>query len=294
MHRALLLPFCLLVALSWATAPARAETSQPAPAPKVLVTLQPIHSLATRVMAGVGAPDLLIQGAASPHGMALKPSDARKLERAELIIRIGPLMEGFLNHALDKKDHVLTLMDAPKVEVLDGDPHIWLSPANARAITDAIAERLARLDPAHAGRYRANADATMGDLTRLENRLSEKLNPIKGRPFAVFHDAYRYFELAFGLENAGRVFAMADRQPGAAHIQALVRMMREQTIPCLFTEPQFAPDLAFVIASETGAVTGVLDPLGAALTPGGELYFRLMEANAGALVACLSLSPPRP
>ena len=279
------LVFLLLAALLFSTPLARADD-----APKVLVTIAPIHSLVARVMEGVGTPDLLVRGAASPHGMALKPSDAQKLERAGLVIRIGPQMEGFLNHALMKNDptRVLTLMAAPGIVLLDDDPHIWLSPTNAAAMTNAIAERLAQIDPANRARYTANAAVTRQDIVHLQSRMTKELASVKGRPFVVFHDAYRYFEHAFALKNQGRVFAMTDRQPGAAHIQTLIRLMRAKAIPCLFTEPQFAPDLAFVIASETGARTGVLDPLGAALVPGPELYFQLMEQNARTLTACLN------
>lgn len=267
--------------------PANAET------PEVLVTIAPIHSIVATVMVGVGNPGLLMKGGASPHGMALKPSDARKLEHAALIIAVGPALEGAMARTLDRFDQtrVLTLMEAPRVRLLDGDPHIWLSPANAGAIAEVVAQRLAQIDPGHAPIYRANAEALKGTLTQLQNRLSEMLTPVKDKPFVVFHDAYRYFEQAFGLKKAGRVYAMAERGPGAAHIRALVRLMAEKNIACLFTEPQFAPKLALVVATETGARTGVLDPLGTDMKPGPDLYARLMEQNAENLIACLE--PPR-
>ena len=257
--------------------------------PSVLATIRPIHALVAAVMAGIGTPDLLVTGGASPHGMTLKPSDARKVERANLIVRVGPALEGFLGRVLQGGDErrVLTLMDAPGIILLDGDPHIWLAPANGRAIAEAVAARLSEMDPARAPLYQANAKAVKRDLQDLESQLARLLAPVRTKPFIVFHDAYRYFEHAFGLEKAGRVYVMAERTPGAGHIQELIRQMRHQDITCLFTEPQFAPKLAFVIAAETGARTGVLDPLGADIKPGPGLYAQLMKRNAKTLITCL-------
>jgi len=84
------------------------------------------------------------------------------------------------------------------------DPHLWLDPRNAVAMTQAIAVTLARIDPAHAGAYRANAAREIAMLKVLDKELAAALAPIRGRPYLVFHDAYHYFETTTGSRRRGR------------------------------------------------------------------------------------------
>ncbi|MFD1624772.1 zinc ABC transporter substrate-binding protein ZnuA [Azospirillum griseum] len=93
-----------------------------ADAPKVVVSIKPIHSLVASVMQGVGEPALLVRGGASPHTYTLKPSDAKSLSAADLVVWIGPEMEGFLEKPLSsnaRKATVLTLMEAKGMRLLD-------------------------------------------------------------------------------------------------------------------------------------------------------------------------------
>ena len=87
------LPTGLLLAAALVTLPAAARASEP---PAVIASIKPIHSLAAAVMQGVGTPDLLVQGAASPHSYSMRPSDAAKLDAAEIVFWIGPALEAFL------------------------------------------------------------------------------------------------------------------------------------------------------------------------------------------------------
>jgi len=107
---------CLAMTALLAAAPARAE------APKVVVSIKPIHSLVASVMQGVGEPALLVRGGASPHTYTLKPSDAKSLSSADLVVWVGPEMEGFLEKPLSAnaaKAKVLTLLTVPGMVLLD-------------------------------------------------------------------------------------------------------------------------------------------------------------------------------
>lgn len=84
--------------------------------PKVVATIKPIHALVAGVMAGVGEPKLLIEGAGSPHTFALKPSDARALNQADVVFRVSDTLEPFMIKvvgALPKSVRVVTLVDTP-------------------------------------------------------------------------------------------------------------------------------------------------------------------------------------
>ena len=295
----------------------------------VVASIKPIHSLVAGVMQGVGAPHLLVAGAASPHNYALRPSDARALEAAKLVFWVGPQMEVALDGALDTLAagaRVVTLAGTPGLTLLpfrEGGPfeahahgdhddhgdhaehaseshqdhghgghdmHMWLDPQNAEAMVGAIETALAEADPANAAAYARNAGELRTRLGALSVELSAALASVKERPFIVFHDAYHYFEDRFGLEAAGSITVTPDIMPGAERLREIREKVGELGATCVFSEPQFEPRLVAVATEGTGARTGVLDPLGAALDDGPELYFDLMRGMAASLRECLAVN----
>jgi zinc transport system substrate-binding protein len=286
--------------LSFYTMPAAA-------APHVLATIKPVHSLVAAVMQGVGTPELLIGGALSVHDYALKPSDARKIEGAAAIFEIGPDMETYLAAplaALGARGEVVALERAPGAYLLPArrgglwedegspgegptDPHMWLDPQNAIAMTRAIAATLVKLDPAHAAAYRANATREIAALAALDKELAAKLLPVRGRPYIVFHDAYHYFEARYGLTPAGAVTVAPDRPVGPRRIEALRNAILRGRVACIFREPEFPPKLIETLSEGTRMRTGVLDEVGADLSPGPALYPDLLRALAQSLTGCL-------
>lgn len=287
-----------------------------APPPDVVVTVKPLHSLVSGVMQGVGAPYLLVRGAANPHAFALRPSDAKALSGAELVVWAGPGVETFLEKPLStlaRDAQVLTLVKEPSVRVLPvrkggaweahdhdhahedrpdaelgSDGHVWLDPLNAKVITDLIAARLSALDPARAPAYQANAARQKQAIDAVDAELRAALTPLKDRPFIVFHDAYHYLEDRYGLNAAGAITVSPDQPPGAARLSALRERINQAGAVCIFAEPQFEPALVRTLAQGTKARTGVLDPEGANIPDGPDLYGQLMRFNLRSLVDCLS------
>jgi zinc transport system substrate-binding protein len=275
-------------------------------APTVLATIKPVHSLVAAVMVGAGTPELLIGGALSEHSYELKPSDARKIKAAIVIFEIGPDMETYLSGALTSAGaKVVVLEQAPGLQRQSArhgglwgedadehshgpsDPHIWLDPQNAIAMTRAIAEALARSDPAHAALYRANAAKRVAELTALDKEIAATLTPVRERPYLVFHDAYHYFEARYGLKPAGAITVSPERPVGARRLSVLRQAVVQGKVVCLFREPQFPPKLIDTLDAGTKMRVGVLDPLGADLEPGPALYPTLMRHLAQSLAECL-------
>lgn len=168
------------------------------------------------------------------------------------------------------------------------DPHIWLDPENARLMLDAIAARLAEIDPANAAVYAGNAGAAKARISALQTELTRALGPLTERGYIVFHDAYRYFERRFGLHSLGAIAIDPEIPPGAARIAALRRSVRESGAACVFMEPQFDPAIIDTVIEGTGARKGVLDPLGSTLDDGPDFYRRLLRAMGDAFRTCLS------
>lgn len=339
-------------ATALAALPAYAE------APSVVTDIPPVHSLAAQVMDGIGAPQLILPPGASPHGYAMRPSEAQALSEADLVIWIGPELTPWLDRAVDSLAGdvpSLRLLEAPGTRQLefregatfeahdhgdhgnddhgheehghddhahddhghddhahddhahddhghddhahgddhahdhDGvDPHAWLDPENARAWLGVIAAALAEADPDNAETYMANARAAEADLDTLAADVTAMVEPLQGKPFIVFHDAYHYFEARFGMEAAGAVSLGDASSPGPARLREIRETVTGLGANCVFSEPQFEPNLVTTVTEGTDARSGVLDPLGAALEPGPELYGALIRGLAEGLSDCLS------
>jgi zinc transport system substrate-binding protein len=293
--------------------------------PHIVVSIKPLHSLVAAVMEGVAEPELLLSGGETPHRYALRPSQARALSGADAIFWIGPELEGFLVkplHALGDKGKVVTIVEAPGIELLPGrsggvweehdhhhghshgekkhkhshkshppkegsDPHLWLDPLNAKAIVRLAALEMGRLFPEHQARFDANAEAMEERLAALDDELSQKLASMKGRPFIVFHDAYHYLERRYNLSAAGAITLSPERSPGAQRLREIRKTIRDRGALCVFAEPQFEPRLVATVVEGTNARQGVLDPLGADLDAGPEAYFTLMRRLEEGLRSCL-------
>ena len=351
---------------------------------KVIASIKPVHSLVAAVMEGVGKPELLVEGAGSPHTYSLKPSQAKKLQEANLVFWMSHDLEAFLERSIEGiatnaksvslgESHGLTTLNFREGGAFDAhahdvhkdhddhghddhdnhkkddhdnhghddhnddkkddhdghghddhgdhnkddhddhghddhddhkkddhddhghdehghdetDPHVWLDPVNAKALVHEIEEALAEADPTNAQAYEANAEAMMSRLDNLVAEIDAELEPVKGRGYVVFHDAYQYFENRFGVSAVGSITVSPEVLPGAERVAELREKVKSLNATCVFSEPQFEPKLVMTITENTNAGTGVLDPLGASIDDGAELYFTLIRNMAKSLKDCL-------
>jgi len=168
------------------------------------------------------------------------------------------------------------------------DTHLWLDPMNAKAMAAAIEKALAEADPENAEAYAANLVSLNGRIDALDKEIAETIAPVKDKPFIVFHDAYQYFEDHYGVRVVGSITVSPEVVPGAERVQEIRQKVQELDAACVFAEPQFEPKLIQVVTEGTDARSGTLDPEGATLTEGPDLYFDLMRSIATNLKACLS------
>jgi zinc transport system substrate-binding protein len=288
--------------------------------PRVVASILPVHSLVAAVMRDVGEPELLIRGGASPHDYALRPSDLRALGNADAVFWIGPALESFLARPLEGalETRALPLLESPGLsgpglEPLplragglwetrdrehdgsvgqghghaDLDPHVWLDPRRAMVLAERIAAVLGEIDPANRNTYQHNSAALLERLQQLEREIDMLLEPVRTTPYVVFHDAYQYFEQRFGTSAMGSLTLSPERSPGARRISEIRALISDRGARCVFREPQFEPVLVAILLEGTEARAGVLDPLGAELTPSPEAYPILLRTLAEALHDCL-------
>lgn len=167
------------------------------------------------------------------------------------------------------------------------DPHAWLDPENAKTWLGVIAQELSELDPENAATYAANAEAGQAEMDSLIAEISATLDPVQDARFIVFHDAYHYFESRFDMPASGSITVSDASAPSPARIEEIQKKVRQLGIRCAFSEPQFDPNLVDTVFQGTDAQAGVMDPLGADLTPGVDLYPQLLRNLGNSLVECL-------
>ncbi len=278
---------------------AASQAGEAGQSPKVVVTIPPVHAIVAGVMAGVGEPTLLVKGGASPHSYSLRPSQARALNEARLVVRVSEHLESFLDRPIESltgRADVITLSRVGGMTLHDTreeglrkqhDPHLWLDPRNAKRIASAVSMKLQKAYPEHAKTFAANTQKLIGKLDMLDRDVLAATEPLRAKPYIVFHDATRYFEERYRLKPVGAITISPDRPIGARRLSEIRATIKSQGVTCVFAEPQFQPKLVQSLISGTGARAGTLDPVGAGLPAGPELYFMLMRNLATSLAACL-------
>ena len=309
---------------------------------KVVASIKPIHSLASYLMDGIAKPDLIVDGYASPHGFALKPSHAKMLQNADIVFWVGEDLENFLEKPLSsiaKKAEKIELLDVKGLNKLkfrernifddhedhddhghkkkddhddhdhdshakkkdghddhddhDGheghnhgefDPHIWLDPINAKVILFEMSKHLIENDPSNETAYRANLSKAYKEIDKLTKDVTAELS--ESTASIVFHDAYQYFEKRFNVNILGAFTVNTDVLPGAEQLSEIREVIEHDKVACVFSEPQFNPDIIKAVAKDMNIKTGIVDPLGATLNPGKTLYFDLIKNMSKSFKGC--------
>lgn len=278
---------------------------------RVLTSIKPLQLIAAAVQDGIAVPEVLLPPGASPHNYALRPSDVRKVQTVELLYWIGPDMESFLPRVLNGRTlPSLAVQDLPGLKLRHFaednhshaeeadehdhdhrpgslDAHLWLSPVNARVIADRMAADLSAADPANAARYQSNAKAFDARLDALDARLKARLAPISGKPYFVFHEAFDYFEEAYGLKHAGVFSVAAEVQPGAQHVATMRKRLQEVGKTCVFSEPPLRPRLAETLVAGLPVKLAELDALGGYTLATAQGYEQVLEKLGNDLAGCL-------
>ncbi|UUT12841.1 zinc ABC transporter substrate-binding protein [Pseudomonas zeae] len=278
---------------------------------KVLASIKPLQLIAAAVQDGVAIPEVLLPPGASPHNYALRPSDVRKVQSVDLLYWIGPDMEGFLPRVLNGRTlPSVAVQDLPGMklrrfaedshshaEEADEhdhdhrpgtlDAHLWLSPVNARVIADKMAADLSTADPENAERYQSNAKAFDERLDALDQRLKKRLASVEGKPYFVFHEAFDYFEEAYGLKHAGVFSVAAEVQPGAQHVAAMRKRLQEVGKTCVFSEPPLRPRLAETLVAGLPVKLAELDALGGYTPATAQGYEQVLEKLGNDMAGCL-------
>ncbi len=266
---------------------------------RVVATVPDLAVIAREVGGGsVGEVTALLLPTQDPHFADARPHLALQLNRASLLLLVGlgleagwlpTLLGGARNPAVQKgaegyfdASTVAVLKEVPSGRVdrsmgdihPGGNPHYLLDPGNAVRVARALAERMGRLDPGEAGRFRANAERFARNLEEAHRRWQRQLAPYRGTPIVTYHRSLIYLSEALGLSLLAQLEPRPGIPPSAAHVLQVVRLMRARKVPLVVQEEYYPDRTARLVAQKSGARL-VLLPGGADLRGGQSFQARL-------------------
>lgn len=274
---------------------------------KVVTTTTDLADIAARIAGERASVEALARGFQNPHHVDAKPSLIVRLIDADLFIATGlgleeswapALLRGARNRRifpgapgyLEAGDVVTPLEVPANPSRAEGDvhpqgnPHFMADPANARPVAEAIANRLAKLDPAGAASYRSNLASFTAELERRIAGWTDRMKPLKGTAFVSYHRDWIYFAARFGLRTAGEIEPKPGIPPTASHTAALIDMMKAQNVGIVIADPWYEARTGAFIARETGATVVELALFPGAM-PGTDSYFDAIEHNVTRMLA---------
>lgn len=310
LHKNTLL-FAAVSAALWAGATVPSQAA-------VVASLKPLGFIAAAIADGVTPTEVLLPDGASEHDYALRPSDVKRLQNADLVVWVGPEMEAFMQKTVGtlppQKQLALAELESVKPLLMKGSEedehehgddhhddekgdghhhhgddnlHIWLSPEIAKSSAVAIHKKLVELMPQSRAKLDANLQSFEAELDRTDKQVSTVLTPLKGKGYFVFHDAYGYFEKHYGLTSLGHFTVNPEIQPGAQRLHEIRTQLVEQKATCVFAEPQFRPAVIEAVARGTKVRMGTLDPLGTDIKVGKDGYMQFLTELSNQYASCL-------
>ncbi len=277
----------------------------PAHAITVLTSIKPIQMIVNELTLGVAQTDVILSANASPHDYALKPSDVKKVQAADLVVWYGRDLEAFLAKLLSDKNNVLELSKIeglPLIEFGDDhhdhhdhghdhgshDPHIWLGVEQASHVAKAVTQELIKLDAKNKATYLSNLESFEKNLAQTDTAIKAELESVADKGYYVFHDAYSYFEQRYALNKLGHFTVSPERRPGAKTLIKIRKTLKNQDVQCVFSEPQFTPAVIESVVRGSDVTKGELDPIGSSVIVKPGSYFEFLRGLSTSFKQCLS------
>ena len=290
----------------------------------VVTSIKPLGFIASSIADGVTDTEIIVPTGASPHDYNLKPSDVQKLKSAELIFWIGKDVDAFLEKSIHQVDqqNVLAIADITGVKELltksehhhhdeheshehshdhahDGHHHevdengltinwhVWYSPEISKLAAAQLADKLAEKYPSQKAKITENLANFNRTLDEQSAKIKGQLAAYQDKGFYVFHDAYGYFNDAYGLKQTGAFTINPLVAPGAQTLAHIKEEIEAHKVSCIFAEPQFTPKVIDTLSKNTGVHVGRLDPIGDGISLGKNAYGNFMQFTADSYAECL-------
>lgn len=274
----------------------------------VAASFYPLQHAAEQVGGDHAEVTNLTKPGAEPHDLELTPNQVLDVSRADALVYLKGFQPSVDDAAKEAGDSAFDVssaarldIEAPQEEGHEGetaeehaahageekdnddgavDPHFWLDPTRYADVVDAIAERFAEADPAHAADYRANAKEFTGELTTLDKDLKAGLADCRSQDLVTGHTAFAYFADRYGFHQESVSGLSPDTEPSPSALADLIKHVKQERVDTVYAETLVPADVARTIARDSGAKVAVLDPLeGLTDQSAGSDYVEVMRSN---------------
>ncbi len=275
--------------------------SMNAQALQVVTSIKPLQLIVLELTKNVTHPQALLPASASPHDYALRPSDIKMLNQADMVVWFGASLEPYMEKVVGELPSSVKISTMKGVDLIDHgkghqhgdhyhastDVHVWLGIKQSMQIAKQVTQQLIAIDPQRSDIYQQNLTDFISEMKALDEKIISKLAPVKDRGFYVFHDAYAYFVQAYGLNQLGYFTVSPERKPGAKTLIKIKKSLAKDDVYCVFKEPQFTPAVIQTVTRGADVPVGELDPLATkALVQSGGYHDFLLELTQS-FVDCL-------
>ena len=271
---------------SLALGPVQAE-----PRVQVLSSVKPVQLIVDAVAGDRINSELLLPAQVSPHDFALRFSDLRRLQRADVFVWLGPQFEHYLVKPLRQRapeNTVSLLADRATSDTHYNDPHIWLDPLAVIASAQQIASALIAADPANAASYRRRLKVFRAQLAQLHQRIGTRFKALAGTGVITTHAGLQHFLQRYDLKQIGSVYTGAEELLSLKHVEHLRGRIKEGETRCVMLEPQYKGGKITALFKGLDFNAVELDVLGV----NADTYAALLTEVSNAVYRCLTEGNP--
>lgn len=254
---------------------------------RILTITAPIHCFALNIVGDAATVENLLPSMVDPHEYSLGPADMRRIENADVVIKNGVNLEGWLDKIISNNSRQITIIDTSSgIEIINNNPHIWLSPRYAGIQVKNIVEALVRIDPLHGNMYKENAEKYIQRLSVMDAEIQSEVSKLRRKEIVAFHPAFLYFARDYGIKQLAVIRESPEKEPSPKHIVDIIRIIKAWNVKAIFSEKGVTSRTIETIAKDLNLQVYNLDTLERGeVSP--EWYEERMRWNLGVLKEAL-------
>ncbi|EKQ54123.1 MAG: ABC-type metal ion transport system, periplasmic component/surface adhesin [Methanobacterium sp. Maddingley MBC34] len=236
----------------------------------VIVTVGPQEEFVKRVGGDRVNVTVMVPPGADPHTYEPLPNQMKQVQNAQIYFQVGSDIEfelTWMDKLISMNSQMKVVNTSSGIQLIPNtaegeegsDPHVWVSPRNAKIMVENIYQTLVQTDPENKDYYTKNRDEYLKELDQLDKNITQTLSGKNNTKIMVYHPAWAYFCRDYNLQQIS--IEQAGKEPTPQNIAILVDTARNESIKVIFVSPEFSTSNAQVIANEIGGKVVVVDPL---------------------------------
>ena len=253
---------CLLLAFLFLLSGC-ANTHAERTTPLVAATTRPVAEMTAAITNGtdITVERVVGESVSCLHDYSLSVRQMELLQNADFVILSGAGLEDFMEDALASANAVVDAAAGMNLrqDGMEIDPHIWLDPLRAKQMAQTIADALCAHYPQYSEQFRKNCTALTAEFDSIYDYGTQTLAELSSRNLITFHDGFGYFAEAFDLTVLAAIEEESGSEIAAKDLAAIVDLVRQYSIPAVFTEQNGSGTAANAVATETGCGVYALD-----------------------------------